>query len=304
MDLKRDLVKKTWMLLLLMGITFIGKAQELNCIVSVNHQKVQSTDKSIFESLESGIMEFINNKRWTADVYKIEERIDCKILIILDSRTDNSFSGSIQITASRPVFGTNYKTSLFSINDNSFAFTYNDQQAMNFSTGEYQSELTAVLAYYVYIILGVDYDTFSLEGGKDYYQKAFDIVTLAQTSSNSDGWKLTKDKNRYWLVENLTNSVFAPFRECLYQYHRMGLDMMQSKKEDGYKNLIAGLTALEKVHKVKPSSYLLQVYFLAKYSEIVSMFQKRSAAEKNQVVALMIKLDPGNTKHYNKILAN
>lgn len=279
-----------------------SKAQELNCIVSVNHQKVQSTDKSIFESLETGIMEFVNNKRWTGDVFKIEERIDCKFLIILESRENNSFSGSIQVSASRPVFGTNYKTSMFNIKDNSFQFSYTDQQSLNFNAGEYQSELTAVIAYYIYVILGVDYDSFSLGGGKEYFQKAFDIVTLAQTSSSSDGWKTSKDNNRYWLVENLTNSVFLPFQTCLYKYHRIGLDLMKDKKEEAYVNIINGLTELEAIHKVKPSSYLLQVFFLAKYNEIVSMFAKRSPAEKNRVVTLMIKLDPGNTKHYNKIL--
>jgi len=277
-------------------------SQEINCVVTVNHQKVQSTDKSIFESLESGITEFVNTKRWTGDQYKVEERIECKFLIIIDSRSDNSFSATIQVSASRPVFGTNYKTSMFNINDNDFKFVYNDQQALNFNSGEYQSELTAVIAYYVYVILGVDYDSFSKEGGKDYYQKAFDIVSLAQSSSSSSSWKPTTDNNRYTLIENLTNTVFAPFRECLYLYHRKGLDMMKDKKNDGYINLINALTKLEEIHKVKPSSYLLQIFFLGKYSEIVSMYKSRSQSEKNRVVPLLLKLDPGNTKYYNKIL--
>ncbi len=279
-------------------------SQEINCSVSVNYQKVQSTDVSVFQNLEAGITEFINTKRWSRDVFKIEERIDCKILIILDSRKDNSFSGSIQVTASRPVYGVNYKTSMFSVNDINFDFIYSDQQAFNFTTGTYQSELTSVLAYYMYIVLGVDYDSFSLEGGKDFYQKAFDIVTLSQTSSSSDGWKISGDKNRYWLVENLTNTVFAPFRTCLYKYHRLGLDLMKDEKQKAYQNVLFGLTELEKIHKVKPSSYLLQTFFLAKYNEIVSMFGKRSPVEKNRVVTLMIKLDPGNTKYYNKILTS
>jgi len=277
-------------------------SQEIDCVVTVNHQKVQSTDKSIFESLESGITEFVNTKRWTGDQYKIEERIACKFLIIIDSRSDNSFSATIQVSSSRPVFGTNYKTSMFNINDNDFKFTYNDQQALTFNSGEYQSELTAVIAYYIYVILGVDYDSYSKEGGKEYYQKAFDIMSLAQTSSSSSSWKPTTDNNRYTLIENLTNTVFAPFRDCLYLYHRKGLDMMKDKKNEGYVNLINGLTKLEAIHKVKPSSYLLQIFFLAKYSEIVSMYKDRSQTEKNRVVQLLLKLDPGNTKHYNKIL--
>jgi hypothetical protein len=277
-------------------------SQELDCVVTVNHQKVQSTDKSIFESLESSITEFVNTKRWTGDQYKVEERIACKFLIIIDSRSDNSFSATIQVSASRPVYGTNYKTSMFNIKDNDFKFIYNDQQALNFNQGEYQSELTAVIAYYIYVILGLDYDSYSKEGGTEYYQKAFDIVSLAQTSSSSSSWKPTTDNNRYTLIENLTNTVFAPFRDCLYLYHRKGLDMMKDKKNEGYVNLINGLTKLEEIHKVKPSSYLLQIFFLAKYSEIVSMYKDRSQAQKNRVVQLLLKLDPGNTKYYNKIL--
>lgn len=289
-------------LLMILGLTTQIKSQELNCTVSINHQKVQATDKSIFESLESGITEFVNSKKWTGDQYKLEERIECKFLIILDSRTDNSFDGSIQVTASRPVYGTNYKTSMFNINDNDFTFTYNDQQAMNFSIGEFQSNLTSVIAYYVYVILGVDYDSFSPQGGKEFYQKAFDIVSLAQTATSAEGWSPGTKNNRYTLIESLTNTIFVPFREMLYDYHRLGLDMMKDKKSEAYVNIINGLTKLEEVHKVKPSSYLLQVYFLAKYNEIVSMYQKRNPAEKKRVVPLMIKLDPGNTKHYNKIL--
>ena len=293
---------------ILVGLVFlflnIGlvKSQEINCSVSVNYQKVQSTDVSVFLNLENGIKEFINNRRWTNDAFKVEERIECKFLIILETRTDNSFTGSIQINASRPVFGTNYKTAMFNINDNNLAFSYTDQQALNFSVGEFQSELTSVLAYYVYVMLGIDYDSFSPEGGKDYYQKAFDIVSLAQTSSASTGWAISESKNRYWLIENLTNSVFAPFRTCLYKYHRLGLDLMKDKKEEGLKNISDALINLEQVHKVKPSSYLFQVFFIAKYNEIVSMFSSASPEDKTKISTLMIKLDPGNTKFYNKIL--
>ncbi|MFT6746524.1 MAG: hypothetical protein ACJAZ2_000865 [Glaciecola sp.] len=298
----QKVVNRSLLMVAFIFCTSSAFSQEINCVVTVNHQKVQSTDKSIFESLESGITEFVNTKRWTGDQYKVEERIECKLLIIIDSRSDNSFSATIQVSASRPVFGTNYKTSMFNINDNDFKFTYNDQQALNFNQGEYQSELTAVIAYYVYVILGVDYDSYSMEGGKEYYQKAFDIVSLAQTSSSSTSWKPTTDNNRYTLIENLTNTVFTPFRECLYMYHRKGLDMMKDKKSEAYVNLINALTKLEAIHKVKPSSYLLQIFFLGKYSEIVSMYKTRSQAEKNRVVQLLLKLDPGNTKHYNKIL--
>ena len=278
-------------------------AQELNCTVSVNYQKVQATDKSIFESLEAGITEFINSRKWTDDNFTLEERIECKFLIILDSRSDNNFSGSIQVSASRPVFGTNYKTTLFNVNDNSLSFTYNDQQALNFSPSEYQYELTSVLAFYAYMILGMDYDSFSLEGGKPYYQKAFEVLSLAQSASGGDGWQTTNsESNRYMLVESVTNTIFQPFRTCVYNYHRLGLDRMKDQKEEAYTAVLNGLSELEKVHKVRPSSYLLQVFFLGKYSEIVTMFEKRSPVEKERVAKLMIKLDPGNAKYYNQLL--
>ena len=297
--------KTRYALFMMFSLVLLGysvHSQELNCSVTVNYQKVQATDKSIFESLEAGIKEFINYRKWTDDNFSLEERIECKFLIILDSRSDNSFSGSIQVSASRPVYGTNYKTTLFNINDNSFSFNYNDQQALNFTQNEYQSELTSVLAFYAYLILGMDYDSFSLEGGKPYYQKAFEILSLAQSAGGGEGWQTTNsDNNRYMLIESVTNTIFQPFRACVYNYHRMGLDRMKDQKEEAYTAVINGLAELEKVHKVRPSSYLLQVFFFGKYNEIVSMFEKRSPVERERVAKLMIKLDPGNTKYYNQL---
>ena len=191
---------------------------------------------------------------------------------------------------------------MFIVNDNDFDFTYVDQQPLDFNPNEFTSNLTSVLAYYAYLILGVDYDSFSKEGGGKYFTKAFDIMTLSQNGGGI-GWRPTDgSQNRYWLIENINNGAFKSFRDCLYKYHREGLDLMQSNKKQGEYSIYKSLLALEAIHKRQPSSYLLQVFFNAKSDEVVNIFKNAPDDQKKKLVPLLIKIDPGNTKKYNKII--
>lgn len=289
-------------LCLLIVFGFPLMAQEIQSNVVVNAQKLQDLDPSVPRNMETSIREFINNRKWTNDKFKQVERIDASFLITLNSRSQNSYSASIQISSSRPVYGTDYSTTMFVVNDEDFDFVYVDQQPLDFNIVSFQSNLTSVLAYYVYIILGVDYDSFSPEGGQDYFQTAFEIVNQAQ-SSGGGGWKAADgDNNRYWLIENLTNSVFRPFRSMLYQYHRLGLDQMKNDLPKGEDEVYKSIQSLLQVHKRRPSSFLLQVYFNAKSDELVKIFINSEPQIKSKIVPWLILIDPGNTKKYNTIL--
>lgn len=286
----------------LMLFSSIIFGQEIQCNVVVNALKVQDLDPSIATNMETSIREFINNRKWTKDKFKQEEKIDASFLITLNSRAENNYSASIQVSSNRPVYGTNYSTNMFVVNDEDFDFTYVDQQALDFNLVSFQSNLTSVLAFYVYVILGIDYDSFSPEGGQEFYQNAFEIVNQASTSGGS-GWKAADgDNNRYWLVENLTNQAFKPFRSMLYQYHRLGLDQMKKDIQLGESEVYKSIESLLTVHKVRPSSFLLQVYFNAKSDELVKIFINAEPQVKSKIVPWLILIDPGNTKKYNTIL--
>ena len=191
---------------------------------------------------------------------------------------------------------------MFIVNDNDFDFTYVDQQPLDFNQNEFTSNLTSIFAYYSYVILGIDYDSFSKEGGSKYFTKAFDIMTLSQNGGGV-GWRSTDgSQNRYWLIENINNGAFKAFRDCLYKFHREGLDVMHTNKKQGEYAIYKALMGLEAVHKRQPSSYLLQVFFNAKSDEVVNIFKNATDQQKQKLVPLLIKIDPGNTKKYNKII--
>lgn len=282
----------------------VVKSQELLANVVINHQQVQSSDDYIYENMKKSFMEFLNNRKWTGDKFKLEERIECSFFVTINSRNGNSFSGSLQVQSGRPVYGTSYKSTMFIVNDNDFDFTYVDQQPLDFNSNEFTSNLTSILAYYAYTILGFDYDSFGKEGGTKYFTKAFEITTLSANGGGS-GWKSTDgSQNRYWLMENINNGAFKNFRDCLYKYHREGFDVMKNNKKQGEYSIYKALLSLEAVHKRQPSSYLLQVFFNAKSDEVVNVFKSATLQQKQKLVPVLIKIDPGNTKKYNKILKN
>ena len=295
---------KFLLLLSFFSIGYFVYAQELLANVVINHQQVQSSDDYIYDNMKRSFIEFLNNRKWTADKFKLEERIECSFFVTISSRnvSANTFTGTLQIQSGRPIHGTNYKSTMFIVNDNDFDFTYVDQQPLDYNQNEFTSNLTSVLAYYVYVILGMDYDSFGKEGGGEFFTKAFDIMTLSQNGGGV-GWRSTDgSQNRYWLIENINNGAFKAFRDCLYNYHREGLDIMKNNKKQGEYSIYKSLLALEAIHKRQPSSYLLQVFFNAKSGEVVNIFKNAPAQQKTKLVPLLIKIDPGNTKKYNEIM--
>ena len=281
---------------------FIAPAQELNCTVSVISPQVQNTEKRIFETLQNDIRQFLNSTSWTNDSYKLEERIACSILITVTERiSSDKFKASIQVQVSRPIFNTSYSSVLMNVNDQDFTFNYVESQQLQFQENQHISNLTSVLAYYAYMIIGMDYDSFSEKGGEPYFQKAFQIVNNAQNEAER-GWKSADgSKNRYWLVENLLNARFDNFRKVLYRYHRLGLDLMQADIESGRRAIFESLPDLKKIRQSEPNSYLLQSFFTAKADEFVNIFSQGLPDTKNKASQLLMEMDPSNSNKYQKI---
>lgn len=279
-------------------------SQELNCQVQVLSGQIAGTDKRVFESMQTAIYEFMNTRKWTNETFKIEERIDCSILInITEKLSADEFRATLQIQARRPVYKTSYNSALLNYNDNDVVIKYLENQPLEFVETTYSSNLTSILAFYAYLVIGMDYDSFSLNGGTPYLQKALAVVNNAQGSGNQ-GWKaFDSNKNRYWLINNMLDATFVSMRECMYSYHRLGLDVMAENKESGRAVIYESLENLKKVHQVKPLSFSMQVFFIAKADEIVNIFSGAFPDEKTKIVTLLNEIDPTNSNKYTKITA-
>ena len=277
-------------------------AQELRCNISISATKIQGANKTVFETMQSDLYEFMNNRKWTDHQYAMDERIECNFFINLDQQiSSNEFSGTIQVQARRPVFNSSYQTTLLNIKDNDFHAKYVEYQTLEFNETSNKDNLTNILAYYAYIVLGMDYDSFSPEGGTEFFQKAQTIVNNSQNAVEK-GWKaFESERNRYWLVENILNKAYAGFRSCTYQYNRLGLDLMADKPEEGRGVIAESLKSIQKVFRSRPSLYILQVFFDAKSDELVNIFSKSFPDERNRVTVILNECDPSNGSKYEKI---
>jgi len=277
-------------------------AQELRCNISISSQKIQAANRTLFETMQSDLYEFMNNRKWTDHQYTMDERIECNIFINIEEQVSSDvFKGSIQVQARRPVFNASYETILLNIKDNDFQAKYVEYQTLEFNETSNKDNLTNILAFYAYVVLGMDYDSFSPEGGTEFFQKAQTIVNNSQNAVEK-GWKAYEsERNRYWLVENILNKSYAGFRSCTYQYHRQGLDLMSDKAPDGRGAIAESLKSIQKVFRARPSLYILQVFFDAKSDELVNIFSKSFPDERARVVAILNECDPSNGSKYEKI---
>ena len=277
-------------------------AQELNCRVQSSPQ-IANIEASIFESLEENIQEFMNGRRWTNDDFQFEERIECTMQItISEAPSSTSFRGNIQVQSSRPVYNSDYSSAMLLVNDGDFEISWDGSSNIQFSIDQYRDNLSSILAFYSYMILGMDYDSMALDGGTAHYLKAQTIVANAQNSGPT-GWKASQgNQNRYWLVENMLSQTFRPVRNCLYYYHRMGLDQLFDDVEAGRLAMADALIEMRQTHRIRPSSYNLQLFFLAKSDEILKVFGPAPEAEKTRLLPVLKQMDPGNISKYDRIL--
>jgi hypothetical protein len=287
-------------------VLFPAKAQELRCNVQLVTTQIQGSNKSVTDALQTALFEFVNSRAWTNNSFETEERIECNMLLNITSLSGNNFSGSIQIQSRRPVHNSAYSTTVFNFRDENLKFTYVEGEPLEFSETAYQSNLTSIIAFYVYIILGMDYDSFSLNGGTPYFRKAETIVTNAQQSGEK-GWRASEgsnsNRNRYWIAQNFLDDRYRNVREFIYKYNRLGLDKMSAKPADARRDIADYLKLLQEVYRRKPDPYmlLLQIIFDAKSNEFIDVFSDSPAEEKGRAVKILKEIDPSNIGRYNNI---
>jgi len=300
-------MRKAGLLLLILLFTVNLQSQEFRCNVQVVSQQIQGTNKQVFQTLQNAIYEFMNNRVWTNHVYTMEERIECNLMFnITEQLSADDFKGTLTIQVRRPVFNTNYYTTILNFVDNDIRFRYVEFSPLEFDLNSHLSSLTSILSFYAYYILGLDYDTFSLYGGTEYFNNSERIVLNAQNAPES-GWKPMDDiahKSRYWLVKDMIDTEYEPVREFNYRYHRLGLDVMDEKVAEGRAEITNSLELLQGVYRSKPDPYmyLLRLIFDCKVDEIVNLFSESYPEERNRAHLILTEVDKPNTNKYKAIL--
>jgi hypothetical protein len=282
-------------------------AQELNCQVSVitdARLEVTSVEKEVFDQLKQTIFDMMNTTQWTKDKFKVEERINCNLQLQINSiPRPGTYSGFLQIQSTRPGFNSSYNTTVFNFQDDDITFDYSRNAVLVYAPNQYRDNLTSILAFYAYFIIGMDYDTFSMKGGSPYFSEAQQIVSNAQ-SSNAPGWRSNEagKRNRFYLVDNVLHQLFEPLRECNYEYHRKGVDKLYDDKAAGRKSMYDALSKLTKVVATRPNSVNLLNFVQAKQTELKNLYSDAEVKDKNEIVNLLKKLDPTNASKYQDIL--
>jgi hypothetical protein len=277
-------------------------AQELNCDVQINSQGVQSVDQRVINEMQRAIRDFMNQRRWTNDNFKTEERIKCTIFLTL-SGTVGNYTATAQIVANRPVYGTSYETRLLNYLDKDWGFNFVEGQPLDFQMGNFQNNLTSLLAYYAYIILGLDYDSFSSLGGKIYYNLAQQVGQNA-TQGGLKGWNQFDGTNtRYFLLENIMSQQFAAFREAYYAYYRKGLDTYNDKPEEARVHLLDMLKKLKIAFDQRPQSIFINAFMDMKSDEFINIMKEATKPEqKQEAFSLLTQIDPTKTEKYQVLI--
>lgn len=298
-------MKIRFLLFITIITSFHSFGQELNCSIFVNAERVESTERDVFKEMEVAFAQFLNNRKWTNDNYTQDERINCNIVInVQDMPSVGIFDATVQIVSARPVFGTNYESIVFNFADRDWDFEYNESQPLQFDDNVFTNNITSLLAFYAYTIIGLDYDTFGKLGGDQYFQKAWNLVNIAQQSGRS-GWdQFDSNRNRYWLAENLINIQMRPIREGLYDYHRLGLDVFDEKPEDARKTISNVLTRVQGVNQSRPNSILTISFLDAKVDEITQIFSEGNPSIRRDTYNTLVKLDPSNTDKFQPLIKN
>ena len=300
-------MKKTLIVLflVLVGISTLPvKAQELKCEVRVNSTQVEGSDKTVFQSLQTALYEFLNNTKFTDINFRQNEKIECSILVNIKSRDNDYMTGEINIALSRPVYKTNYNSPMFNYIDRKFYFEYMDGQPLDFNPNSY-NPLTSTIAYYVYVLLGLDFDSFSLYGGDPFFAMAESIANSAPQDPGTDnGWNSTGRQNRYTLISDINNQSYRPLRQFIYEYNRLGLDVMSEKPDEGREVILNSLSHLQRVYERNSMCFFLQLLIESKRDEIIQVFSQGSQKEKTLASNTMKAIDPSQSSKYDAILQN
>ncbi len=280
-----------------------GQAQELNCTLNINSDQVQGSNKSVFNTLQKSISELVNNRKWTELNFANSERIECTMSIIVKKVDGDVFTCEIQVQSRRPIYNSTYNSPLFNYKDNDFTFNYKEFDQLEINANTITSNLTAVLAYYVYIIIGYDLDSYSRLGGTGMFQAAESIVNAAQGADLGNGWKAFEStKNRYALINNLLDEAFKKYRNYFYEYHRLGLDEMTINATNGRGRIAVGLPLLREANRARPSAIVISSFLDAKNDELINIFSKATTAEKTEAIQILSDINPTQTSRYEQML--
>ena len=303
--------KKIFLLIIsLCFATGFAKAQEIQARLTVVTSRVSTqVDKKVFQTLQTQLTNFINNRKWSTDNFQINEKVQCNFLLNIDQEMGNNvYKAKLTIQAARPVFNTTYDSPLINYIDDDIVFRYQEFQPIEFNENRIQgndplaANLTAVFAYYVYVILGFDYNSFSLRGGDPYFQKAWNIVNNAPESRDITGWKSFENlRNRYWLSENINNSRFALIHDAIYAYYRSGMDIFYENEMEGRNGILNCLNFLNTIHKENPNSMIIQFFFQGKSGELVKVFSKAEPDVKTRARDILTKIDLTNSSAYKEL---
>ena len=283
-----------------------ASANELRCTITINSDQIQGSNKEMFNTLQQSIEEFVNNSKWTDLTFQEKERIECSMMLVVKSVSDNILKCEFTCQTRRPVFGTTYSTPLLNFQDRDFSFSYQEFDRLDFQTSTFTSNLTALIAYYCYLMIGYDMDSFSRMGGTPYFQMCENIVTAAQSASldeaEAKGWKaFDSNRNRYALINNLMDEAFKPYRMFFYEYHRLGLDEMMNNVANARARIAAGLPVLKDASRARPATYVVTAFLDAKNDELVNIFAGGTSEEKKKVYELLTDIDPTRQSIYDGI---
>ena len=304
MNMKRKTIKELVAILLTLSCAITCHAQDVKAYVRVNADQIggTSTNREIYDEMSQALTEFINSRRWTDATFTEEERIECNFVLILEKTAGENYSGKLQVQASRPVYNSGYTTTLFNFQDNNFMFNYSQYQKLEFDENVYESNLLSTIAFYMNIILGLHFDSFSRYGGSRYFEKAELIVSLAQ-GSDDIGWKaFDSDRNRYALVSNYQDERLKKLRDVIYEYHRFGLDEMVNSVEKGRTNIYNNLPYLKEMNRAVPYSIALQLFVEAKLNELLDMFKPATSKEKKDVYEILQSILPTQSNKFQELL--
>jgi hypothetical protein len=298
-------MKKLLIFLFFLAAVLKVGAQDFRCSISLNSQRIPGTSIEKFNALQQELYKFVNDRKWCQYTLKMDERLECSILINLKSQTGDTYLAEMTIQLQRPVYKSSYKTAVLNFIDMHVGFNYVDGDPLEYVEGSNISQLTSLIAFYLNLFLAVDFDTFSLNGGSPYYAKCSNIINLNQSAvqSKEPGWTSFEggQKNRYWLIENFSNTSYGEFREFLYQYHRLGLDVMAETPDVGRAAILEALKLLQKVNQKRSALYLMTIITQTKQQEIIEIFREGSPTEKQQALQIMKQIDPSNATKYEVI---
>lgn len=293
---------------LLILLPLVGQAQELNATVRISDNDVGSSVTRIISEMEEEFEDFLNNRKWTNDTYNPKERINCIFSItITASPSVGVYDATVLVQSTRPVYGSGYETLLLNFADRDWSFGYVESQPMNFNPNNYSNEITSLLAFYAYMILGYDYDSFSELGGREHFDRAQQVILTAESNSGGAGWDQfsgTSGRNRFSLLQNMINPQMEPVRLANYTYHRQGLDLMIEKEEAGRKNILAAVQEIQKVSKLFPQAIAVIAFLDTKHDELISVFTRGETPVRQAAYNALVEIDPSQTDAYGAILKN